>query len=221
MKKFLALILAILILCLAACGEDKVEDTTNAAETTSSESTGEATTQSPTAESTTEETPSNDLGGMYVFTADEASAAALGEKYSWFPEYGVKFVLVLTLGETEKAVLDLHLSSIEEIEEALFKKTNCESAEANGMSYDDFYAMILEQMGSEEAIRENFRNTHTGVLPEIQSNLIDAYPMSGTYRADGESVTVTLGGGEMTFVLDGENLVTERNGCAITFLRQG
>lgn len=217
MKKLLALILAILILCLAACGEDKVEDTTNAAETASSESTAESTTAEPSSE----ETLAHDFSGMYVFTADEASAAALGEKYSWFPEYGVKFVLVLTLGETEKAVLDLHLSSIEEIEEALFKKSNCESAEANGMSYDDFYAMILEQMGSEEAIRENFRNTHTGVLPEIQSNLIDAYPMSGTYRADGENLTVTLGGGEMTFVLDGENLVTERNGCSITFLRQG
>lgn len=203
MKKLLALILAILIVCLAACTADP-------------DASEEEITESATAETTTEEAPSNDLGGMYIFTADEATAESLG-KYSWFPEYGVKFGLVLTLGEGEKAELALHISSIEEIEEALFEKANHESAEANGMSYEDFYTMILEQTGSEEAMRENFRQAHTSELPDIQSNLIDTYPQSGTYRTDGENVVVTFEDSEMTFVLDGGDLVTEQNGCPMNF----
>lgn len=207
MKKISALILLILIVCLAACGADADTEST--------------TTEPTTAETTTAATPAHDFSGLYVFTADASNAAALGEAYSWFPEYGVEFALVLTLDEQGNAVLDLRISSVEEIEAALFDKANRESAEAYGMSYEDYYAMLLTEMGSEEAIRENFRHTHTGALPDIQSKLIDIFPLSGAYRADGESVTVTLGGSEMTFVLDGESLVTEQNSCAMTFLRQG
>lgn len=201
MKKLSALLLLLLIVCLAACG-------------------AEADTEGTTTESTTAAASVHDFSGLYVFAADASNAAALGEAYSWFPEYGVEFALALTLDEKENAVLDLLISSVEQIESALFDKANRESAEAYGMSYEDYYAMLLTEMGSEEAIRENFRHTHTSALPDIQSKLIDIFPLSGVYRADGESVTVTLGDNEMTLVLDGESLATEFNGCTVTFLRQ-
>lgn len=209
--------MAILILCLAACGEDTAEDSTAAEGPASSES----TTESSTAEPTGEEPLAHDFAGMYVFTADEASAAALGEKYSPLPTYGVKFALVLTLGETEKAVLDLRISPLEEIEVALIECVIGESAQTRGMSYADFRAALVADLGSEEAMWDSYRSVVAQDLREIQANLIDAYPLSGTYHADGNTVTVTLGGSDLVFSLDGDDLVTTQNNCAMPFLRQG
>lgn len=220
MKKFLALILAILILCLAACSA-KDEAT---GESTTAEPTTELTTEVPTQETSTEPT-SEDLSaskveGLYVFTMDETSANCLGDDYDWFVKYGVKFALVLTLGETEKAELDVRISSNEELEAALIEKIICESAEAYDISYEDSLAMMLEGFGSEEAMQKGLQDAIARDMDKLHANLIDIYPLSGTYRAEDATVTVAIGGSEIVFRLEGLDLVTEQSRCSMTFVRQ-
>lgn len=95
------------------------------------------------------------------------------------------------------------------------------TAQAQGVSYDEFMAEAVKQFGSEEAV-------YDAVLEQVDFDAIlqtgnlptkDA-PTVGTYTIDGDRVTVTLEGDVTEMTLSGDTLTSSEDGAEMVYHRE-
>ena len=95
------------------------------------------------------------------------------------------------------------------------------TAQAQGMSYDEFMTEAVKQFGSEEAV-------YDAVLEQVDFDAIlqtgdlptKDVPTVGTYTIDGDRVTVTLEGDVTEMTLSGDTLTTSEDGVEMVYHRE-
>lgn len=234
MKRYLAiiLVLAMLSALLVGCGkssgekpERKTEAVTTTEPSTEAPSTAAPSTEAP---AVVETEPALSTAAVGTWTADiDLGPMLLNAMQLQVEDAGalmVGYTLLLDADGTATAYVtdtDAFATSLKSYLYTLIPAILEITAQAQGMSYDEFMTEAVKQFGSEEAV-------YDAVLEQVDFDAIlqtgdlptKDVPTVGTYTIDGDRVTVTLEGDVTEMTLSGNTLTTSEDGVEMVYHRE-
>lgn len=241
MKKIIALLLVLVMVltCFVACAKDEKDDeekeekktTTEELKEDDKDSDEEKTTDSEDEETTASEeeetsAPSADgesLDGTYSCTLDADSdlIAALGEDAVAAFQLGLSMEITYVFHDDMTCEGSMVINGEDDLLANIIVYSVNVAAEQAGMSLEEYWSLLIESYGSEEALmaamEEELAPTIEELLLTFEGLEISA---SGTYEIDGDKLLATMDDEIDEFTITDSGLLIDVGGVTVTLERR-
>ncbi len=233
MKKIIALLLVLVMVltCFVACAKDEKDDeekeekktTTEELKENDKDSEEEKTTDSEDEETTASSADGESLDGTYscMLDADSDLIASLGEDAVAAFQLGLSLEITYVFHDDMTCEASMVINGEDELLANIIVYSVNATAEQAGMSMEEYWSLLIESYGSEEALmaamEEELAPTIEELLESFKGMEVSA---SGTYEIDGDKLFATMGGETDEFTITDSGLLIEYGGVTTTLERR-